>query len=172
MVSPAASWSVSISCAVSARPEKASTTSKGELVRSTGISSPSSSWPLPAGLEREVHGAEDRLDLDGRAGLGAERGVGLDPERHLDVVAVELDALDLADPDAGDPDLVLGLEAAGLGERRGVAVAAADQRQVLGPERGQQHQDDHGDADRPDDHRVALAERLAHPRSHLGVPVL
>ena len=38
VVSDSASWSVSISAEVSASPENASTTSKGEVVRSTGIS--------------------------------------------------------------------------------------------------------------------------------------
>ena len=42
--------------------------------------------------------------------------------------------VDLADADAGDPDLVVGLEAAGLGEVGVVGVAAADQRQVAGLE--------------------------------------
>ena len=49
MVSDLASWSVSICSEVSARPANASTTSYGELVRSTGISAPSSIWPDPAG---------------------------------------------------------------------------------------------------------------------------
>ena len=49
VVSEWASWSVSISSTVSARPENALTTSYGELVRSTGISLSGSSWPLPAG---------------------------------------------------------------------------------------------------------------------------
>ena len=80
--------------------------------------------------------------------------------------------LDLADPDAGDPDLVVDLQPAGLGELGVVGVAAADQRQVGGPEGGQDQQRDHGQADRPDDDGVALAERDAHPRSHLAAPVL
>ncbi len=49
VVRAAASWSVSIRSEVSASPEKAFTTSYGELVRSTGISAPSGSWPEPAG---------------------------------------------------------------------------------------------------------------------------
>ena len=61
----------------------------------------------------------------------------LDPEGDLHVVAVELDLLDLADADAGDADLVVGLEPAGLGEGGVVGVAAADERQVLGAEGGQ-----------------------------------
>ena len=85
------------------------------------------------------------------------------------MVAVERDALDLADPDAGDADLVVGLEPAGLGEVGVVGVAAADQRQVLGPEGGQDQHGDHGEAHGPDDHGVALAEGDAHqllpPRS-------
>ena len=91
----------------------------------------------------------------------------------LHVVALELDRLDLAHPHAGDADLVVGLEPAGLGERGVVGVAAADQRQVLGAERGQERQ--RRSTARligPDDDRVALAERAAHPRSHLSAPVL
>ena len=49
MVSEVASWSVSIRSEVFARPENASTTSYGELVRDTGISLPVASWPGPAG---------------------------------------------------------------------------------------------------------------------------
>ncbi len=49
MVSPFASWSVSIRSEVSARPENASTTSYGDWVRSTGISLSSSICPEPAG---------------------------------------------------------------------------------------------------------------------------
>ena len=52
-------------------------------------------------------------------------------KRHLDLVAGELDAGDLADADAGDADLVVRLDAAGLGEGGVVGVAAADQGQVL-----------------------------------------
>ncbi len=89
-------------------------------------------------------------------------------EEHLgdDLVAVELDALDLADPHAGDPHLVAGLQPAALGELGVVGVAAADQRQAVGAEGGQQQRRDDGDADRADDDGVAVAERDAH-RSHL-----
>ena len=45
-------------------------------------------------LQCEVHGAEQGVDPDRGAGLGAEVGVGLDPEGHLHVVALELDRLD------------------------------------------------------------------------------
>ena len=85
------------------------------------------------------------------------------------MVAVEVDGVDLADADAGDPDLVVGLEAAGLGEGGVVGVAAADQRQVVGLE------GDAGSAPTmtarltaPIDDGVALAEGNAHPRSHLA----
>ena len=63
----------------------------------------------------------------------------VDPERDADVVAGELDVLDLADPDAGDPDLVVGLEAAGLAEGGVVDVATADDRGEAGLE-GRQEQ--------------------------------
>ena len=46
----------------------------------------------------------------------------VDPEGDLHVVAFQRDALDLADPDAGDPDLVVRLEATGLRERGVVGV--------------------------------------------------
>lgn len=49
VVSDFARRSVSIRSEVCASPENASTTSYGELVRSTGISDPSASWPSPAG---------------------------------------------------------------------------------------------------------------------------
>jgi tRNA (mo5U34)-methyltransferase len=67
--------------------------------------------------------------------------------------------------------LVVGLEPAGLAEGGVVGVATTDHREVLGAEGGQDQHRDHGHADRADDHRVALAERLAHPRSHLSDPV-
>lgn len=55
VVSDSASWSVSMAAEVSARPEKASTTSNGEVVRSTGISAPSASCPPPFGSrERNI----------------------------------------------------------------------------------------------------------------------
>src|SRR3546814_11464241 len=52
------------------------------------------------------------------------------------------------------------LDPAGLGEVGVVGVPAADQRQVLGPESTDEEQRQDGDADRADDDRVALTERL------------
>ena len=129
-----ASWSVSIWSAVSARPENASTTSYGELVRSTGISLSASSWPEPAGSSaRYIAPSSVLTRIEAPVSVPNSESV-LTRKDDLHVVALELDRLDLADADAGDPDLVVGLEPAGLGERGGVDVAAADQRQVLGAE--------------------------------------
>ncbi len=63
VVSDVASWSVSIRSDVSASPENASTTSYGELVRSTGISAPSSSWPAPAGSRERYMAPSSVLTL-------------------------------------------------------------------------------------------------------------
>ena len=127
-------------------------------------------------LEGEEHRAEQRLDLDRGAGVGAELVAGVDLEGDLDVVAVELDVVDLADADAGDADLVAGLEATGLGEVGVVGVTAADDRQVVGPEGGDER------ARRSAARLIApmitgLRSRngiilSAHPRSHLSDPVL
>ncbi len=86
-----------------------------------------------------------------------------------DQAVVEGDLVDLADPDAGDPDLVALLEPAGLGEGGAVGVAAADQGQVVGPQGCDEQQPQGEEADEPDDHGVALAEGF-HPRSHLSEP--
>jgi len=91
-------------------------------------------------------------------------------EADLDLPVLELDRVDLADADTRDPDLVVDLEAARLGERGVVGVTAADQWQVLGSERAEEQQSEHGQADRADDDGVALAEGDAHPRSHLSAP--
>ena len=163
-----ASRSVSIDSERSARPLNASTTSYGDVVRCTGISAPFFSWPRPAGSRPRYIAPSSVLTLIAAAVSRPKSDALLDLERDPDVVAVQLDRLHLADPDAGDPHLVVGLEPAGLGERGVVGVAAADQRQVLGLEGGEDERDDHGEADRPDDHGVPLAEGNAHPRSHLG----
>ena len=57
---------MSISSAVSASPEKASTTSYGELVRSTGISDALLELSGAGRLEGQEHRPEQRLDLDRR----------------------------------------------------------------------------------------------------------
>ena len=80
------------------------------------------------------------------------------------MVTLELHGVDLADSDAGDPHLVTGLEAAGLGEGSVVGVPAADEGQVADVEGQGQQGDERDDADRPDRDRVAFAEWLAHPR--------
>jgi hypothetical protein len=158
--SDSASWSVSMRAERSARPSLAG--DLGPLLELTGTGR----------LEREVHRAEQRLDLDRRPGRLAELDAGVDQEGHLDVVAVEVDLLDLPHADPGHPDLVVGLQAARLGERGVVGVPTADEREVLGPEGGHDERGDHREADRPDDDRVLLAERGAHPRSHLSAPGL
>ena len=93
--------------------------------------------PTAVGLQGEVHRPQKRLDLDRPAAVRVPKLDGtVDQELDAHVVAGELDGLDLADPDAGDADLVVGLETAGLVEGGVVGVAASDQRQVLGPEGG------------------------------------
>ena len=127
------------------------------------------SWPEPAGSSARYIAPSRVLIRIDAAVSGAEGRVGLDPEGDLHVVTGELDLLDLADPDAGDADLVVGLEPAGLGERRVVGVATADERQVLGAEGAEDQHRDHGEADRPDDHGVAGAEGDAHLRGPRGI---
>ena len=62
-------------------------------------------------LQRQVAVADQVEEADLGARGGGERHVGLDPERHQRPVAlVVLDLLDLADADAGDPDVVALLE--------------------------------------------------------------
>jgi hypothetical protein len=127
--------------------------------------------PGPVGHQREVHRAEQGLHPDVGAGVGAEVDVTLHGELHPDVVAVQVDRLHLAHPDPGDADLVVGLEPAGLRERGVVGVPAADQRQVLGTERGEHQREEDDKADRADHDGIPLPERCAHPRSHLADPV-
>jgi hypothetical protein len=74
---------------------------------------------------------------------------------------LEVDGRDLADLDPGDAYVVARLEATSLRQRRHVA-AAAEQRDLVGVERKQQHRRDHGQTDSPDDHRVAFAEGCHH----------
>src|SRR5690606_33179248 len=78
---------------------------------------------------------------------------------HADVVAVELDRLDLAHPDAGDPHLVALPQPAGLAELRDVRRPAADHRQVARVERAVDQGGEHEQPDQTDRERVALAER-------------
>ena len=112
------------------------------------------------GREREELRAQQRTHADVGARLGAELGALVDLERHAHLVALELDALDLADRDTGDPHLVAGLERADLGEVGVIGVAAADDRQAVGAEGAEHHQRDHGDADDADDDGIAFAEWL------------
>ena len=73
--------------------------------------------------------AEHRLDLDRRGRLVVQLDA-LGPEAHHDDRRRRAATLgDLADPDAGDPDLVAGLQAAGLGEDGLVLLAGAEDRQ-------------------------------------------
>jgi hypothetical protein len=84
------------------------------------------------------------------------------------VVAVEVDAGDLADLHAGDPHVVTGLESACLGQR-GRVRRAGQQRDAVDVEGKQQHRHDDADADRADHHRVLLPERGA-PAAHPPTP--
>ena len=117
---------------------------------------------LALGVERDVLLAEDGLHPDRGTGLRAEARVLGDREVDADVAALEVDARHLADLDAGDAHVVVGLDAAGLREGRAVCRPAADDRQA-GRVEGQVEQ--HGDdeqADRADRDRVALSEGDAH----------
>ncbi len=60
VLSDSASWSVSMRSERSASPEKASTTSYGDVVRAIGISASSASWPPPSGC-RERYIAPSRV---------------------------------------------------------------------------------------------------------------
>ncbi len=148
--------SVSILSARSARPENAWTTLYGEVGPGGGNRRVLLELAGAVRLERDEHRAQQGLDLDRRGSLVAELRGRLDLERGDHLVAVELDLGDLADPDAGDPDLVVGLEPTGLGEGGLVGVATTDQRHVLGPEGHDEQHDDHGDADRTDGDGIAL----------------
>ena len=118
---------MSIVSARSASPENAWTTLYGDLVRDSGIVVPSFSWPDPS-ASSEMYIAPSRvLTLIAATGLGAELRGRLDLEGDVDLAVLEPDLGDLADADAGDADLVVELEPAGLGEGGVVGVAAADQ---------------------------------------------
>jgi hypothetical protein len=68
-----------------------------------------------ARLDLHVAPAQDRIGADGRAALRADLG----PAERIaddDPVAVDPHRTDLADIDAGDADLVAGVDAAGVGE--------------------------------------------------------
>ena len=118
VLSELASWSVSMRSDREARPLNAWTTSYGEVVRDAGISEPSSIWPPPLGSSERYIAPSSVLTLIAAEVGATEVGAGVDEELHPHVVALQGDLLDLADADAGDPDLVVGLEAAGLARRR------------------------------------------------------
>jgi hypothetical protein len=86
------------------------------------------------------------------------------------VVPGQVHAGHLADADAGDAHLVVGLDATSLGEGGLVGVAATDEGHVAGLEGHHQQRQEHGDADRPDRDRVAFAEGSAHESLHLAPP--
>ncbi|CAB4729069.1 unannotated protein [freshwater metagenome] len=111
-------------------------------------------------LERHEHRTEQGLHLDRGTRVGSELRVGVDAQADAHVVALQLDAVDLADADACDADLVVDLEPAGLGEGGVVGLATADQGQVLGTEGAHQQQHDRRDADGADGHWIALTEGL------------
>jgi hypothetical protein len=75
------------------------------------------------------------------------------------VVAVQVDLLDLADLDPGDPYFVARLEPARFREGRAVRPAAADQRETVGVERGEGQQREGGESGGADDDGVAVPER-------------
>ena len=121
--------SVSICSVVVARSLKASTTSyAGDGPRQRDLAG---AQVARAGrLEREVLLPQDRLHPHAGRGLGAEVGGSVTLKSTTHVVAVQVDLLHLADLDPGDPHVVAGLEAAGLGERGRVGRRRADERQV------------------------------------------
>ena len=134
-------------------PLKSVVRSSAGLVCSIGMVSPASSGSastVRALLEREVAVADQVEEPDlGARGRG-QRDVGLDPERHQRLVAlVVLDLLDLADADAGDPDVVALLEHRRGGEDRLVLLAGAeaDVAHDRGEQAGDQDRDDGEDAE-------------------------
>ena len=98
---------MSIRCSVLASPLNASTTSYGEPVRASGISESGSSWPAPAGSSaRNIAPSRVLTRIEAPVSVAELRAL-VDPELHQDMSVVESDVLDLADADAGDPDLVV-----------------------------------------------------------------
>src|SRR5258707_486081 len=129
-------------------------------------------------VESQILVREQRLDLDRRCGRVAHPLVAhSEGNRHL--VAVECHASDLADSDTGDSHFIARLQPGRLGEVRGIAGTAADDRQVPG-EIGKQadgredRQPDHRDRDRIalPDRRQADASHEVHLAAVTGTPLL
>ena len=132
-----ASWSVSIRSEVSRAPRTPSRRRTASWCGRRGSRRPSSSWPRPAGSSARYIAPSSVLTL-----MSARVSVPKSAPFSMRKVTLtwspsRLDLLDLADADAGDPDLVVGLQATGLGEGGVVDVATADDRQLLGVEGGQ-----------------------------------
>ena len=137
-------------------------------MRVSGISEPSSSCPVPRGSsERYFSPSRVLIRIDAAVWGPKPDAVVGDPEVDPHVGAVELDAGDVADLHAGDPDVVAVADAAGLGERGAVAVAATDDRQVRGVERQDEEQEDDEDPDDAEAQRVLLLQGPVHDR-HLA----
>ena len=141
--SDCASWSVSISLGAS-RPARRTRRPRrtASWCARPGSRRPPSSWPEPAGSsERYIAPSRVLTLIAALVSLPKSESV-LTRKVTLTWSPSSSTRLDLADADAGDPDLVVGLEAAGLGEGGVVGVAAADQREVLGAEGRQDQQRD------------------------------
>jgi len=74
------------------------------------------------------------------------------------VRVLQLDPGHFANPDAGDPHVVVLADAPSLAECCVIDVPAADQREVLGVERAEQQQADQAEAYRPDRDGVSFTE--------------
>ena len=148
--------------------ENASMTSNGAVVRVRGIAAVRVQRLVPGRLEGDVLLPEQRLDLDRGPRLVAEPRVRRLEGDH-DVVAVELDVGDGPDPDARDADVVVGLQARGLGEPRGVRRPLPDEGQVADVQRREHEQHQHDEAHRADDDGVPFPERL-HPPHRYPAP--
>ena len=127
-------------------------------------------------VQGDVALADQVAVLDGRGDRRRETHVGLDREADLRLAAPDdLDRADLADPDAGHPDVVADVERRDVGEDRAVVMAARArsvhdrQGEHGGGQRRHRDEDDALD-DRPDEalHRtLTWAPRSAGPSSRL-----
>jgi hypothetical protein len=71
-----------------------------------------------------------------------------------------IDAGHLADPHAGDPDLVARREPAGVAERGPVAAGGGQRGEVVEVERAEHGAGDEGQPDGADDERIAFPDRF------------
>ena len=120
-------------------------------------------------LQGQVAGPQDGGDLDGRAGLLAQRDVVADLEPGFHVVTRQLHARHLADRYSGDRDRVAHLQCRGLQEVRGV-MAIADVGDL-----DQQHRtDEHGhhrDGDNPEPCLAVALQRRRRVASVIDQPL-